>query len=213
MTMLPFETNIVWVKADLKGLGEDGTLTDNADTEEVVDGKTKTVYHMAGLFGDDTDTFVAYSWQILGQLAMDDWTNTKDLLIALTYQEHSHTYANSENPWQGQNLEPDEFHFSLVEVYGALSLEIKNGNADYYVNLPEGTEKATCTITFKFNPTANFENGYQVDCEVEIVNLVTAISSVNSTADAATVYNLAGQRMNGLQKGINIVNGKKMVVK
>lgn len=30
--MLPFETNIVWVKADLKGLGEDGTLTDNADT-------------------------------------------------------------------------------------------------------------------------------------------------------------------------------------
>lgn len=46
MTMLPFEKNVVWVKADLKGLGEDGTLTDNADTEETVDGKKTTVRHM-----------------------------------------------------------------------------------------------------------------------------------------------------------------------
>lgn len=84
-TMLPFETNIVWVKADLKGLGEDGQRTDNADTEEIVGGKNTTVNHLAGLFGDDTDTFVAYSWQILGQVAMEDFTNTKDLLIALTY--------------------------------------------------------------------------------------------------------------------------------
>ena len=34
----------VWVRADLKGLGEDGTKTDNADTD---------VKNMAGLFGDD----------------------------------------------------------------------------------------------------------------------------------------------------------------
>ena len=41
----------VWVKADLKGLGEDGTLTENADTE---DGNGKTVRRMAALFGDET---------------------------------------------------------------------------------------------------------------------------------------------------------------
>ena len=148
MTMLPFETNIVWVKADLKGLGEDGTSTNNADTEEVGDdGKTKTVYHMAGLFGDETDSFVAYSWQILGQLAMEDWTNTKDLLIALTYQEHSHTYANYENPWQGQDLEPDEFHFSLVEVYGALSLEIKNGYRGFHIPSCYVVPEGVCAVT------------------------------------------------------------------
>ena len=45
----------VWVKADLKGLGEDGTQTNNADTE--ADGKT--VKHMAALFGDATGAFVA----------------------------------------------------------------------------------------------------------------------------------------------------------
>ena len=146
-TMLPFETNIVWVKADLKGLGEDGKSTDNADTEETVDGKKTTVYHMAGLFGDATGTFVAYSWQILGQLAMDDLTNTKDLLIALTYQEHSHSYANYDNPWQGMDYEPDEFHFSLVEVYGALSLKIENGYRGFHIPACFAIPEGVCAVT------------------------------------------------------------------
>ena len=113
----------VWVKADLKGLGEDGLLTDNADTE---DAQGKTVKHMAGLFGDDTGTFVAYSWQILGQLALSDLTNTKDLLISLTYGTTGHPYGNTTNPQYASNEEPTEAHFSLEEVHGALSLEIKN---------------------------------------------------------------------------------------
>lgn len=146
-TMLPFETNIVWVKADLKGLGEDGKSTDNADTEETVDGKKTTVYHMAGLFGDATGTFVAYSWQILGQLTMDDLTNTKDLLIALTYQEHSHSYANYDNPWQGMDYEPDEFHFSLVEVYGALSLKIENGYRGFHIPACFAIPEGVCAVT------------------------------------------------------------------
>ena len=36
----------VWVKADLIGLGEDGTKAENADTE---DANEKTIHHMAGL--------------------------------------------------------------------------------------------------------------------------------------------------------------------
>ena len=153
-TMLPFETNIVWVKADLKGLGEDGTLTNNATTEEInpETGKKENVYHLAGLFGDANDSFVAYSWQILGEVAMEDFTNTKDLLIALTYQQHSHTYANSENPWQGSNYEPDDFHFSLVEVYGALSVEIKNGYRGFHMPacyvIPEGVCATTVSAGY-----------------------------------------------------------------
>lgn len=45
---------------------------------------------------------------------------------------------------------------------------------------------------------------------------VTGIESIeNSVADMAgkAVYNLNGQRQNGLKKGINIVGGKKMIVK
>ena len=119
----------VWVRADLKGLGEDGSQTNNADTEE--DGKT--VRHMAGLFGDDTGTFTAYSWQILGQLDIADLTNTKGLLIALTYGTNDHPYGNSANPQYASHYEPTDAHFSLGEVHGALSLEIKNGFRGYHI--------------------------------------------------------------------------------
>ena len=96
----------VWVKADLKGLGEDGTKTDNATGED-------NVKQMAGLFGDATGDFVAYSWQILGELALSDLTNTKDLLIALTYGTAGHPYGNSSSPQYASNYEPTDAHFSL----------------------------------------------------------------------------------------------------
>jgi len=120
----------VWVRADLKGLGEDGTMTVNADTE---DAEGKTVKHMAALFADATGEFVAYSWQILGQLDIADLTNTKDLLIALSYGSTGHPYGNSNYPEYASNEEPTEPHFSLGEVHGALSLEIKNGFRGYHI--------------------------------------------------------------------------------
>lgn len=120
----------VWVKADLKGLGEDGTKTNNADTE---DSEGKTVRNMAGLFGDDSGTFVAYSWQILGQLDIADLTNTKNLLIALTYGTEGHPYGNSSSPQYASKYEPTDAHFSLAEVHGALKLEIKNGYRGYHI--------------------------------------------------------------------------------
>lgn len=134
----------VWVKADLKGLGEDGTKTDNATVDNVK--------QMAGLFGDATGTFVAYSWQILGELALSDLTNTKDLLIALTYGTEGHPYGNSANPQYASNYEPTDEHFSLVEVHGALSLEIKNGYRGYHI--------ASCYIVPKEIVAARVSSGY-----------------------------------------------------
>jgi hypothetical protein len=119
----------VWVKADLKGLGEDGTKTNNADTED----GGKTIHNMAGLFGDATGDFVAYSWQILGQLDIADLTNTKNLLIALTYGTEGHPYGNSSSPQYASKYEPTDAHFSLAEVHGALKLEIKNGFRGYHI--------------------------------------------------------------------------------
>ena len=42
---------------------------------------------------------------------------------------------------------------------------------------------------------------------------VDAISGVRSTTDAKAIYNLAGQRLSTLKKGVNIVDGRKVVVK
>lgn len=41
----------------------------------------------------------------------------------------------------------------------------------------------------------------------------TAIKNVNTTSSSSVIYNLAGQRLSQLQKGINIVDGKKLFVK
>ena len=42
----------------------------------------------------------------------------------------------------------------------------------------------------------------------------TAINEVNATPAAAkTIFNAAGQQLKSLQKGLNIVNGKKFYVK
>ena len=48
----------------------------------------------------------------------------------------------------------------------------------------------------------------------EEFNLPTAISEMNDNAtENGTVYNLAGQRVNKAQKGLYIVNGKKVIIK
>ena len=42
----------------------------------------------------------------------------------------------------------------------------------------------------------------------------TAISEINgAAAENGAIYNLAGQRVNKAQKGVFIVNGKKVIVK
>ena len=112
----------VWVQADLKGLGADGAQTENTSTAQC-----------AGLFGDANDTFVAYSYQILGEVAMEDFTNTQNLLIALTYGTQGHPYGNTANPQYASNYEPTDEHFSLVEVHKALSLKIASGLRGYHI--------------------------------------------------------------------------------
>lgn len=118
---------VVWVKADLKGLGEDGSLTETGT-------ETKNANNMAALFGDATGEFVGYSWQILGQLALTDLTNTKGLLISLTYGTAGHpSGATTTDPKYYNNYEPAAPHFSLEEVHGALTLNIQNGLRGYHI--------------------------------------------------------------------------------
>lgn len=321
--------SIVWVKADLKGLGVDGTKTDNATGED-------NVKQMAALFGDATGDFVAYSWQILGELTLSDLTNTKDLLIALTYGTTGHPYGNTASPQYASNYEPETAHFSLVEVHNALSLNINgllgyhisscyivpkdviavkvnagysaskgayvtytnfdgadattyvtpkdaalvlmaaDGNYDFVLTsalneqtisngnsmspgkqagVNTGTTKNRTRMAFVNDGTkAGFQKNSDENCTVTLqkksdvylqvssldnnfygnytwetpeknwiswgggkysdYHATNAISTVSSKASSEEgIYSLQGVRMNKLQKGVNIVNGKKMVVK
>ena len=50
--------------------------------------------------------------------------------------------------------------------------------------------------------------------KIEIIGENTAIGVIeNDESKPATIYNLSGQRQNELQKGINIINGKKVLVR
>lgn len=134
----------VWVKADLKGLGEDGSLTVNTESNQ-----------MAGLFGDATGSFVAYSYQILQGLAVSDLTNTKDLLISVNYGTVGHPHGNSSNPQYATDYEKNAIttaHFSIGEIYGALSLEIKNGFRGYHI--------ASCYVVPKALVAARVNSNY-----------------------------------------------------
>ncbi len=57
----------------------------------------------------------------------------------------------------------------------------------------------------------------EVPAGVKSINLflngADAIDGINSVIENAEIYNIAGQRMNKLQRGVNIVNGKKVLVK
>ena len=44
-------------------------------------------------------------------------------------------------------------------------------------------------------------------------DLITGVSSIDETQEGAVIYNLSGQRLAKKQRGINIVNGKKVLVK
>ena len=145
--------NTVWVKANLKGLGENGQSQSNADTE----GGEK---QMAALFGDGTGEFVGYSWQILGQLELADLTNTENLLIALTYGTAGHPYGNSASPQYATNYEPTDAHFSLVEVHNALSLTIENGLRGYHI--PSCYVVPQNVIAVKVGAGYNAKNGATV---------------------------------------------------
>ena len=201
----------VWVKADLKGLGEDGTKTNNADTDGVK--------QMAALFGDATGTFVGYSWQILGQIALNDLTNTKDLLIALTYGTAGHVYGNTANPQYASNYEPTDAHFSLEEVHGALSLDITNGLRGYHiassylvpddviavkVNAGYNTNKGAY-VTYTNFDGANTETAYITPKDVALV--LMAVPGKHDLVLTSALYDQTfsnGNAMSpGTQAGVN----------
>ncbi len=77
-------------------------------------------------------------------------------------------------------------------------------------NWPEKASKITGIVIYYM--TGWFLMPISADAIVE--DTTQGIETINATTtESMTIYNLQGQRLNGLQKGINIVNGKKVVIK
>ena len=71
----------------------------------------------------------------------------------------------------------------------------------------------TATLNIRVNPDVK-ENAESVLAQLGIP-MATAIDAPNVTMDAKykTIYDLKGNRLNHVTKGVNIVNGKKVLLK
>lgn len=99
----------IWVTGDLKGMGKDGlSQANNIDTR---------ADSAAVLTGGGSDLTI-WSYEILQGLALEDLTNTRQVLVKGLFQNN--------DALVGQ-------HFSLCELHRALSLEIKNGYRGYHI--------------------------------------------------------------------------------
>ena len=105
---------------------------------------------------------------------------------------------------------------SPVEVIVGLSAsEDIQANGQYILAQPEGEDvgfyKAT-TGTIKAGK-AYLESASGVKAFYFAGDEATGIAEVENAVENRVIYNLAGQRLQKMQKGINIMNGKKVLVK
>ena len=66
------------------------------------------------------------------------------------------------------------------------------------------------TATTRNGTPLNLPNRMRI---MPVEDVITGISPLGETEGGDSIYNLAGQRLSKMQKGINIVNGKKVLIK
>jgi hypothetical protein len=103
---------------------------------------------------------------------------------------------------------------------GDATITVNNGNATANQMLHKITDTWTKDVTKMDNVTivAILTGKSATENQLLPISMTeetsTGISSVSvSDMDNVQIYNLQGVRMNSLQKGINIVNGRKVVIK
>ncbi len=97
---------------------------------------------------------------------------------------------------------------------------IKN-TPDAYCNSVKITLTEGEPLTIGLRKSAKIDSDWLIYDDFELLYLsgekfkevVTGVSEVKTATSNGVIYNVAGQRLNSLQKGINIVDGKKIYVK
>ncbi len=103
----------------------------------------------------------------------------------------------------------DEAQAWTITPMGDGTFKIAMG--DYYIQ--QGEEKADGTRYTTFGVYNTAKNGTFLPCLYKYSGITSGVSNVTVNADNATVYNLAGQRVDANVKGIVIKGGKKFINK
>lgn len=117
------------------------------------------------------------------------------------------------------------YNFDIVASGAACSSDLKGTVAKQNV----AADKTTYVLNKKgdkigFYTSVTFINGFKAYCETEAASnanalsfrfddVLTAIEAIQSENSGAEVYDLQGRRLTKAQKGMNIINGHKVLVK
>ena len=92
-----------------------------------------------------------------------------------------------------------------------------NAHPEVYVNVVRVTVEEGGQIKFGIRKTDSIKEDWVIYDDFQLFYLgsdpATGVAGVNVEGAMQPIYNLAGQRVNSLNKGINIVGGKKIFVK
>jgi len=163
-----------------------------------IKGEPETVYTVAGAFGESVsagtdDVVFSKAWD--PTLEDNDLTKGEDDIFTLTKK--------------GVVLEAGTIYYKVVKNHSwDTNWGFGGADADYIVY-----EAGTYDITFKFNPDALLDNGYNLTCEVKESSATGIVDIANSNTEGAAIYTLQGVRVNKIQKGLMIINGKKVIIR
>ena len=118
-----------------------------------------------------------------------------------------------------KDLEDQEFKLVVNNEWWIGSGELTGieGEAQYITEGETGTNltlkggKAYDIVAFWYEPSATVKNGWILEVTENTTTAVNAVSAKSPKNE--TIHNLKGQRLNAQQRGVNIVNGKKVVRK
>lgn len=130
------------------------------------------------------------------------------------------TSAVDETFYERSTASEDSYKEGLLTgVYTAATIAASTESEKNYVLQTQNEKQAFYLVDSEFTATANRAyltlNTANAPKHLEFGNHSSAINdiAIEEAMGNGTIYNVAGQRMQTLQKGINIVNGKKILVK
>lgn len=157
-----------------------------------------------------TSLVIPNSVTTIGRQAFAGCTELKSLVLGNSVSE-----IGSDAFYDNRELR--EIDILSEDYYNVTSYAFENCNAVEYVNLPD-TDWARKVLIGLYSDYKRRYWSYETDANGKVVKLLeiaTAIDAPNVTTDMKdkTIFDLKGNRLSHVEKGVNIVNGKKILVR
>lgn len=139
------------------------------------------------------------------EMTAGDYANMWNTTIAVSEDVEFKLLVNGDN-WLGFN------DVTIEDSNGWLEEGAENGNIKLKHSVAQ--KEAYFIVAYWQMPGKNVKEGWLIAVEEgDPANVTTGVRSANASALQQRVFNLRGQRLNDTQRGVNIINNKKVVVK